>query len=119
MISYSSWKAWNECSVKCGEGYQFRTREFINKLEGSVCLSNTIEYRKCNIRSCPTLSPKIESTPWQCTQNNTEIRFVLSCDIHNSTSLRLNVQREERNNFFNASCNGNYLRLFIIKFLNT
>lgn len=49
------WSEWSMCSATCGEGTQFRTRNYINEDDREKCNRKLIEYRLCEafMRTCP------------------------------------------------------------------
>lgn len=56
---YSEWTAWSECTVTCGEGQQYRTRNCSNPTPdfgGSDCsgLGSPTDKKACVKNPCPT-----------------------------------------------------------------
>ena len=43
---------WNKCSVACGGGYQFRTRDLTAPKHGGKACPPSIEYQGCNSQAC-------------------------------------------------------------------
>ena len=55
--SYSEWSAWSQCSVKCGDGTQQRTRSCTNPPpanRGTSCIGPARGTRTCTIKMCTT-----------------------------------------------------------------
>ena len=50
MHTADGWGNWSECSVTCGNGTKFRTRECTEE-----CKNKTVEvqYKDCNMGCCP------------------------------------------------------------------
>ncbi|XP_063700230.1 A disintegrin and metalloproteinase with thrombospondin motifs 15 [Culicoides brevitarsis] len=53
---WGPWSAWTECSLTCGGGIQFSTRECDNPKPsngGEFCHGSRTQYRSCNTEECP------------------------------------------------------------------
>jgi hypothetical protein len=52
---WDKWNAWSGCSATCGNGIQTRSREHLRKQSGngSRCIGNYTEHKRCYIRPCP------------------------------------------------------------------
>ena len=59
---WSSWKAWDECTVTCAGGTQNRTRDCSNPLPqygGDECEGIHMEMQPCNPQGCPGTIAKL------------------------------------------------------------
>uniref|UniRef100_A0A915HHL4 Sema domain-containing protein n=1 Tax=Romanomermis culicivorax TaxID=13658 RepID=A0A915HHL4_ROMCU len=65
--AWSTWSQWDPCSKLCNGGFQKRERSCENPVpmyNGKPCVGNTMEYRSCNIETCPEVKILSEWTPW-------------------------------------------------------
>ena len=54
--NWSAWSNWSSCSVTCGGGLQFRTRNCTNpppNYPGGNCTGNSADTQSCNTSPCP------------------------------------------------------------------
>ncbi|XP_041120376.1 semaphorin-5B-like [Polyodon spathula] len=60
-IFWSSWGSWSKCSSECGGGIHSRIRNCEN---GNSCPGCALEYKACNLESCPEVRRSTPWTPW-------------------------------------------------------
>ncbi|KAK1165896.1 semaphorin-5B isoform X1 [Acipenser oxyrinchus oxyrinchus] len=60
-IFWSSWGSWTKCSAECGGGIYSRVRNCEN---GNSCPGCALEYKACNLESCPEVRRNTPWTPW-------------------------------------------------------
>ncbi|MGH0152639.1 UNVERIFIED_CONTAM: hypothetical protein FKN15_047210 [Acipenser sinensis] len=60
-IFWSSWGSWTKCSAECGGGIHSRVRNCEN---GNSCPGCALEYKACNLESCPEVRRNTPWTPW-------------------------------------------------------
>ena len=66
---WEPWTDWTACSLPCGGGLQFQTREKqVEKYGGRPCEGPPVQNRTCNTHFCPskglTIAPCIVTTCW-------------------------------------------------------
>ncbi|XP_066543517.1 semaphorin-5B [Amia ocellicauda] len=60
-IFWSPWGSWTKCSSECGGGVHSRVRNCEN---GNSCPGCPLEYKACNLESCPEVRRNTPWTPW-------------------------------------------------------
>ncbi|KAM4538121.1 semaphorin-5B-like [Fundulus diaphanus] len=60
-VLWTAWGTWAHCSNECGGGVQSRTRTCEN---GNSCPGCAMEYKVCNLESCPEVRRNTPWTPW-------------------------------------------------------
>ncbi|XP_028663911.2 semaphorin-5B isoform X1 [Erpetoichthys calabaricus] len=60
-IFWSTWGSWTKCSTECGGGIHSRVRSCEN---GNSCPGCPVEYKACNLESCPEVRRNTPWTPW-------------------------------------------------------
>ncbi|KAK5604297.1 hypothetical protein CRENBAI_019880 [Crenichthys baileyi] len=60
-VLWTAWSPWAHCSAECGGGVQSRTRNCEN---GNSCPGCAMEYKVCNLESCPEVRRNTPWTPW-------------------------------------------------------
>ncbi|MFT7807873.1 semaphorin-5B-like [Arapaima gigas] len=60
-IFWSPWGSWTKCSAECGGGVHSRVRSCEN---GNSCPGCALEYKACNLESCPEVRRNTPWTPW-------------------------------------------------------
>uniref|UniRef100_A0A1A8U0W5 Sema domain, seven thrombospondin repeats (Type 1 and type 1-like), transmembrane domain (TM) and short cytoplasmic domain, (Semaphorin) 5B n=1 Tax=Nothobranchius furzeri TaxID=105023 RepID=A0A1A8U0W5_NOTFU len=61
LVSWTAWSPWAHCSAECGGGVQSRTRTCEN---GNSCPGCAMEFKVCNLESCPEVRRNTPWTPW-------------------------------------------------------
>ncbi|MED6268776.1 Semaphorin-5B, partial [Characodon lateralis] len=60
-VLWTAWSPWAHCSAECGGGVQSRTRNCEN---GNSCPGCAMQYKVCNLESCPEVRRSTPWTPW-------------------------------------------------------
>uniref|UniRef100_A0A8C4X5W9 Sema domain-containing protein n=1 Tax=Erpetoichthys calabaricus TaxID=27687 RepID=A0A8C4X5W9_ERPCA len=93
---WSSWGAWERCTVPCGGGVQARRRTCEN---GNECPGCNTEYQSCNSMSCPEMKKTTPWTPWTPVNisdngGHYEQRFRYTCKARLADPSLLEVGRQ-------------------------
>ncbi|XP_057711639.1 semaphorin-5B-like isoform X2 [Corythoichthys intestinalis] len=60
-VMWTTWGPWAQCNAECGGGVHARTRSCEN---GNICPGCAMEYKTCNLETCPEVRRNTPWTPW-------------------------------------------------------
>ncbi|KAM8871971.1 semaphorin-5B-like [Synchiropus picturatus] len=101
-VLWTPWGSWAHCSAECGGGVHSRTRTCEN---GNSCPGCALEYKACNLESCPEVRRNTPWTPWMPVNvsldgSRQEQRFRYTCRALLSEPQLLQLGRKKMENRF-------------------
>ncbi|XP_027863128.1 semaphorin-5B-like [Xiphophorus couchianus] len=98
-VLWTAWGPWAHCSAECGGGVQSRTRSCEN---GNTCPGCAMEYKVCNLESCPEVRRNTPWTPWmpvnashEGSRQEQRFRYTCRAPLHDLQQLQLGKKKLE------------------------